>query len=82
MFQPNDPTTWSAFTDKVETLFKTISANRGIVDFRVVMDESINTPETIAQGKLFGSISFKPTIVAEQIELTYTVVGQDFEFTD
>ena len=81
VFQPNDPITWSTFTTRVRSLLSTIQANRGISGFSVKMDAALNPPETIAQGKLFGRILFKPTIVAEQIELTYTVVGQDFNFS-
>ena len=80
VFAPNDSTTWATFVARVTKLLQTIETGRGISGFKVVMDGTNNPPETIAQGKLFGSIWIKPTIVAEQIELTYTIVGQDFKF--
>ncbi len=80
VFAPNDSTTWAAFVARVSKLLTTIEVGRGLSGYKVVMDGTNNPPETIAQGKLFGSIWIKPTIVAEQIELTYTIVGQDFKF--
>lgn len=80
VFAPNDSTTWASFVARVTKLLTTIETGRGLSGFKVVMDGTNNPPETIAQGKLFGSIWLKPTIVAEQIELTYTIVGQDFKF--
>lgn len=79
-FSPNDPTTWSLFTSRVNKFLAGVEADRGIKGFKVKMDNENNPPETIAQGVLFGSIIIKPTIIASEIDLSYTVVGQDFEF--
>ena len=55
-----------------------VKARRGLVSFSIKMDESLNPTETRAQGKLFGEIILKPRLVAEQIILPFSIVGQDF----
>jgi hypothetical protein len=50
-----------------------IQANSGLSAFRVVMDESNNTPDLIDRNILYGQIFLQPTRTAEFIILDFTV---------
>ena len=58
-----------------------VQANQGINAFRVVMDDSNNTPETIDRNMLVGQIYIQPTKTAEFIVLDFVVepTGARFE---
>ena len=50
-----------------------IKANSGLNDFRVVMDDSNNTPDTIDRNMLVGQIFLQPSRTAEFIVLDFVV---------
>lgn len=77
VFQPNDEVSWQTFVARANKYLDTVRSARGISRYEVKMDATLNTPTTIAQGKLFGTISFTPVIVAEQIILTFKVESQE-----
>ena len=50
-----------------------IQSQSGLSAFRVVMDETNNTPDTIDRNILYGQIFIQPTRTAEFIVLDFTV---------
>lgn len=80
VFQPNDQITRDLFVSNVNKLLQTIQAGRGLVNYKVQMDDTLNNAQTASEGKLFGSITLQPRLVADQIILNFKVVGQDFVF--
>ena len=50
-----------------------VQANQGLNAFRVVMDDSNNTAETIDRNQLVGQIFIQPTRTAEFIVLDFVV---------
>ena len=50
-----------------------VQANQGLNAFRVVMDDSNNTAETIDRNQLVGQIFIQPTRTAEFIVLDFIV---------
>lgn len=81
VFEPNDQTVRDQFLAKVEPILLQIQNQRGIAGFKVVMDSSNNTPDTIDRNMLVGKIQIKPTRVAEFIDLTFQLLptGARFE---
>jgi hypothetical protein len=73
---------WRKFTNIVSPVLDGVQARRGIVDYRVVMDESTNTPDVIEQNQAVGDIFIKPTKTAEIIVLNFIVTSQSSEFTE
>ena len=82
VFEQNDATMWRKFTNIVSPVLDGVQARRGIVDYRVVMDESTNTPDVIEQNQAVGDIFIKPTKTAEIIVLNFIVTSQSSEFTE
>ena len=82
VFEQNDSSMWRKFTNIVSPVLDGVQARRGIVDYRVVMDESTNTPDVIEQNQAVGDIFIKPTKTAEIIVLNFIVTSQSSEFTE
>lgn len=82
LFEPNDQTLRDQFLAKVEPILLQIQNQRGLTDFRVVMDDSNNNEETIDRNTLVGKIQLKPTRTAEFIDLTFQVLPTGANFED
>lgn len=82
LFEQNDQTLRDQFLSKVEPLLLDIQNKRGITAFKVVMDESNNTPDVIDRNTLVGKIQLKPTRTAEFIDLTFQLVPTGASFND
>jgi len=81
VFEPNDSITWLRFKQLVQPFLRNIATRRGITDFRVICDETTNTPYYIDQNVMRGKVLIKPTKAAEIIEIQYTLLptGAVFE---
>lgn len=82
LFEQNDQTLRDQFLAKVEPILLQIQNQRGLTAFRVVMDDSNNTAETIDRNMLIGKIQLKPTRTAEFIDLTFQVLPTGASFED
>jgi phage tail sheath protein FI len=82
VFEQNDQTLRDQFLSRVEPLLLNIQNQRGLTGFKVIMDDSNNTPETIDRNTLVGKIQLKPTPTAEFIDLTFQVLPTGANFED
>lgn len=82
VFDPNDEVLWREFKQLVEPLLRFVLTNRGIREFLVVADESINTPSVVDQNKMIGRIFIKPTKSAEIIEVQFVITAQTANFQE
>lgn len=81
LFELNDEITRSNFINIVEPYLRDVQAKRGIYDFRVICDESNNTPDVIDNNEFRGDIFLKPAKSINYVTLTYvaTRTGVSFE---
>jgi molybdopterin-binding protein len=81
LFEINDEITRSNFINIVEPYLRDVQAKRGLYDFRVICDESNNTPDIIDNNEFRGDIYLKPTKSINYVTLTYvaTRTGVSFE---
>ena len=82
VFEQNDQTTIDQFLSKATPVLDTIKRERGLYDFRIKMDDTLNTPESIDRNELFGEIFIKPTRAVEYIGVTFTVTPTGASFND
>lgn len=82
LFEMNDAYTRAQFVSMVEPYLRTIQGRRGITRFRVVCDETNNTPQVIDSNAFAGNILVVPTRSINFIELTFTAVGTGVEFEE
>lgn len=82
LFEQNDQVTVDEFLSKANPVLDSIRRERGLTDFRVKMDDSINTPESRDRNELYGEILLKPTKAVEFIGITFTVTPEGVSFDD
>jgi hypothetical protein len=73
VFEQNNTQTRSRFLNIVNPYMEQIQSNSGLSAFRVVMDDSNNTPDLVDRNILYGQIFIQPTRTAEFIILDFTV---------
>lgn len=81
LFELNDEISRSNFINIVEPYLRDVQAKRGLYDFRVICDDSNNTPDIVDNNEFRGDIFLKPAKVTNFITLTYvaTRTGVSFE---
>jgi len=57
-----------------------VQQRQGLYAFKVVMDESNNTPDVIDRNQLVGQIYLQPTKTAEFILLDFNILPTGVEF--
>jgi hypothetical protein len=81
MFEFNDEFTRAEFVNVVEPFLREIKGRRGITDFRVVCDETNNTPSVIDSNQFVASVFVKPARSINYVTLNFVAVrtGVDFD---
>jgi len=79
LFEQNDEVVRNQFKSLVNPILENIRSERGLVDFRVEVD---NTPEAIDRGELNGRIFIKPTRALEFITVEFVVMNTGASFED
>jgi len=82
LFELNDEFSQTQFKNIVEPFLREIQGRRGIIDFRVVSDSTVNTPAIIDQGKFRANIFIKPARSINVIELTFVATRTGIEFEE
>jgi hypothetical protein len=73
VFEQNTTDLRNQFLNVVNPYLEQVQANSGLNAFRVVMDDTNNTPETIDRNQLIGQIFLQPARTAEFIVLDFVV---------
>ncbi len=81
LFEFNDEFTRSQFVNLVEPFLRDVQGRRGIIDFRVICDDSNNTGEVIDRNEFIADIYIKPARSINFITLNFiaTRTGISFE---
>jgi len=82
LFEFNDAFTRAQFKALVEPFLRDVQGRRGIYDFRVVCDETNNTPEVIDRNEFVGDIYIKPARSINFIQLNFIAVRTGVDFTE
>jgi phage tail sheath protein FI len=82
LFEFNDDFTRGQFVNLVEPFLRDVQGRRGIFDFRVVCDETNNTPEIIDRNEFVGDIYVKPARSINFIQLNFVAVRTGVEFEE
>lgn len=82
LFEFNDSFTRSQFRNLVEPFLRDVQGRRGILDFKVVCDDSNNTGEVIDRNEFVGDIYIKPSRSINFIQLNFVAVRSGVEFSE
>ena len=81
VFEQNTAQTRGKFLNTVNPYLEGIQQRQGLYAFRVVMDESNNTPDVIDRNILAGAIYLQPTKTAEFIVIDFNILPTGASFT-
>ena len=79
LFEQNDDVVRNQFLSLVNPILDNIRSERGLTDFRVVLDDD---PESIDRNELVGKIYLKPTRALEFISLEFNIMPTGASFDD
>lgn len=82
LFEFNDEFTRAQFVALVEPFLRDVKGKRGIYDYRVVCDETNNTPEVIDTNRFVGDIYIKPARSINFIHLNFVAVRTGVAFSE
>ena len=82
VFEQNSIATRNRFLGIVNPYLSTVQSRQGLSAFKVVMDDSNNTPDIIDRNILFGQIFLQPTRTAEFIVLDFNIMPTGAAFPE
>ena len=74
VFEQNTASTRNQFLSQVNPYLESVQQRQGLYAFKVVMDDSNNTPDVIDRNQLVGAIYIQPTRTAEFIYLDFNIL--------
>ena len=80
VFEQNTASTRNRFLNQVNPYLDNVVQKQGLYAYKVVMDESNNTPDVVDRNQLIGQIYIQPTKTAEFIILDFTILPTGVEF--
>lgn len=82
LFEFNDEFTRAGFVNMVTPFLRTVKGRRGVYDFRVICDETNNTPEVIDSFEFRGDIYIKPARAINFIVLSFVAAKTGVDFNE
>ena len=73
VFEQNTIATRNAFLSQVNPYLESVQQRQGLYAFKVVMDDSNNTPDVVDRNQMVGQIYLQPTKTAEFIYLDFNI---------
>jgi hypothetical protein len=80
VFEQNTAVTRNRFLSQVNPYLEYVQQRQGLYAFRVVMDDTNNTPDVIDRNLLVGAIYLQPTRTAEFIQLDFNILPTGVTF--
>jgi hypothetical protein len=80
IFEQNSTITRNRFLSQVTPYLESVQQRQGLYAFKVVMDETNNTPDVIDRNQLVGQIYLQPTRTAEFILLDFNILPTGVSF--
>lgn len=82
LFELNDDFTRASFVNAVEPYLRRVQAGRGITDYRIICDETNNTPEIIDSNQFVANIYIKPARSINYITLNFIATRSAVSFNE
>ena len=82
VFEQNVSATRNRFLNIVNPYLESVQQRNGLYAFKVVMDETNNTPDIIDRNQLYGQIYLQPARTAEFIVLDFNILPTGASFPE
>jgi len=76
VFEPNDSTTWERIVGVVDPMMDDIRRRQGLVDYKVICDETTNTAVRVDRNEMWCKVLLKPTKAAEVVVFELNLTNQ------
>ena len=80
VFEQNTAATRNTFLSQVNPYLESVQQRQGLYAFKVVMDNTNNTPDVIDRNELIGAVYLQPTKTAEFIYLDFNILPTGASF--
>ena len=78
----NVQATWDRFVAKVDPFLASVKARLGLMDFKVILDETTTTPDLIDRNIMYAKIFLKPAKAIEFIAIDFVITDSGAAFED
>jgi phage tail sheath protein FI len=82
LFDQNVQSTWDQFVGEVNPFLAGIRARLGLMDFKVILDETTTTPDLIDRNIMYAKIFLKPAKAVEFIAIDFVITDSGAAFED
>jgi hypothetical protein len=82
LFDQNVVATWDRFKAKVNPILSDTKTRFGIIDYKLVLDETTTTPDLMDQNAVYAKIAIKPAKAIEYIFIDFNITNQGASFDD
>jgi hypothetical protein len=82
LFDQNVQVTWNRFLGQVNPFLSSVKSRLGIVEYRVILDETTTTPDLIDRNVMYAKIFLKPARAIEFIAIDFTITDSGASFND
>ena len=82
IFENNTAATRNRFLSIVNPYFENVQQRQGLFAFKVVMDETNNTPDVIDRNQMVGQIFLQPAKAAEFIIIDFNILPTGAAFPE
>lgn len=81
-FDQNTIRTWNEFRGRLDPILAQMKADRGIIDYQIIMDETVISTEDIDQNRIRGVIRVSVTRALEDFDITFELEPSAVTFSD
>ena len=82
LFDQNVQQTWNRFTGQVNPFLASVKGRLGLLDFKVILDETTTTAELIDRNIMYAKIYLKPAKAVEFIAIDFVITDSGAAFED
>ena len=75
IYEGNTAYTRQRTVDLIDPIFKQAKVGGGLYDYKIICDETVNTPETIDRNEFHIKIGLKPTKTIEFIIVDFVLLS-------
>ena len=80
LFDQNVNATWNRFKAAADVVLSDVQSNLGIVEYKLVLDDSTTTPDLVDRNIMYAKIFVKPARAIEFIAIDFVITRSGVEF--
>lgn len=81
-FDQNNVRTWNEFRGRLDPILSQMKADRGIIDYQIIMDDTVISNTDIDQNKIRGVIRVSVSRAVEDFDITFDLEPSAVTFSD